>query len=174
MIQNLKSDRNLQLLQGSDSEITQLARSVMIKYKLNAFRAKNSLNNFAINSELKNATAEGFYNLESSASGQWRWTNGEADIFLPNLYTGKDSINVKLFCRMPHPDTPRITLNDNLSPLSCFKIDRGFEYRFKVSGPSVFYRVRILNQSFVPHLLNKDSSDTRPLGLVFNSIRFEE
>jgi hypothetical protein len=174
MIQNLKSNKNLQLLQGSDSGITQLARNVMIKYQLNVFRAQNSLNNFTINSELKNATVAGFYNLETSASGEWRWTNGDADIFLPNLYTDKDSIRVKLFCHMPNSDTPKVILNDNLSPLGCSKIDHGFEYRFKVYGPLVFYRARILNQSFVPHLLNKDDSDARSLGLIFNSIHFEE
>ena len=153
---------------------TQLARNVMIKHQLNVFRPQNSLNNFTINSDLKHASASGFYDQEGPSSGKWRWTNGEADIFLPNLYTDKDSIKVKLFCYVANPDTPKIILNDNLSPLRCSKLNGGFEYSFKVCGPSVFYRARILNQSFVPHFLNKNNSDLRTLGLVFNSISFKE
>jgi hypothetical protein len=105
--------------------------------------------------------------------GKWRWTDGAA-IFLPNLYTDKDSIKVKLVCYVPNPDTPKIILNDNLSPLRCSKFNGGFEYSFKVCGSLVFYRARISSQSFVPHLLNKDNSDVRTLGLVFNSISFKE
>jgi hypothetical protein len=174
LTQNLKANKNLETWQGGDSATTQLARNVMIKHQLNVFGPQNSLNNFTISSDLKNATAEGFYNQESSASGKWRWTNGEADIFLPNLYTDKDSIKVKLLCYLPNPDTPKVILNDNLSPSRCSKSNGGFEYSFKVCGPSVFYRARILSQSFVPHLLNKDNSDARTLGLVFNSISFKE
>jgi len=174
LTQNLKSNKNLEIWQGGDSATTQLARNVMIKHQLNVFRPQNSLNNFTINSDLKHASASGFYDQEGPSSGKWRWTNGEADIFLPNLYTDKDSIKVKLFCYVANPDTPKIILNDNLSPLRCSKLNGGFEYSFKVCGPSVFYRARILNQSFVPHFLNKDNSDLRTLGLVFNSISFKE
>jgi hypothetical protein len=174
LIQNLKADKNLETMQGGGSGIVHLARNVMIKHQLSVFRARYNLNNFAIDSDLKNATGVGFYDQESSSSGKWRWTNGEADIFLPNLYTDKDSIRVKLFCYSPNPDTPRIILNDNLAALSCSKFNGGFEYSFRVYGPSVFYRARILNQSFVPHLSDSTKSDVRTLGLVFNSIRFEE
>jgi hypothetical protein len=174
LIQNLKADRNLETMQGGGPGIVHLARGVMIKHQLSVFRGRYNLNNFTINSDLNDGTAEGFYDQENSSAGKWRWTNGQADIFLPNLYTDKDSIRVRLFCYSPNPDTPRIILNDNLAAVSCSKFNGGFEYRFRVYGPSVFYRARILNQSFVPHLLDSTNSDVRALGLVFNSIRFEE
>ena len=161
-------------MQGGDSALIQRARNVMIKHQLCVFRPQNNLNNFTINSDFKNTMTAGFYGQESSSAGKWRWTNGESDIFLPNLYTDKDSIKVKLFCYLPNPDTPKIILNDNLSPSNYSKFSGGFEYSFKVSGPSVIYRARLLNKSFVPHLLNKENNDVRSLGLAFTSIRFEE
>jgi hypothetical protein len=174
LIQNLKSNKNLQRMQGGDSALIQRARNVMIKHQLCVFRPQNNLNNFTINSDFKNTMTAGFYGQESSSAGKWRWTNGESDIFLPNLYTDKDSIKVKLFCYLPNPDTPKIILNDNLSPSNYSKFNGGFEYSFKVSGPSVIYRARLLNKSFVPHLLNNENNDVRSLGLAFTSIRFEE
>lgn len=173
LIQNLKSN-SLHRMEGGDSALIQLARNVMIKHQLNVFRPKNRLNNFTVNSDFKNTMTAGFYRQESSSAGKWRWTNGEANIFLPNLYTDKDSIKVKLLCYTPNPDTPKIILNDNLSPSGYSKFNGGFEYSFKVCGPSVFYRIRILNQSFVPHLQNKGNGDLRTLGLVFNSVSFKE
>jgi hypothetical protein len=173
LIQNMKSN-SLRRMEGGDSALIQLARDVMIKHQLNVFRPKNRLNNFTIGSDFKNTMTSGFYGRETSPAGKWRWTNGEADIFLPNLYSDKDSIRVKLFCYSPNADTPRIILNDNLAAVSCSKFNGGFEYSFRVYGPSVFYRARILNKSFVPHLSDSTNGDVRTLGLVFNSIRFEE
>jgi len=174
LIQNMKANKNLETMQGGGPALVQLARNVMIKHQLNMFRPQNHLNNFRLTSDFKNTMATGFYNEESSSSGKWRWTNGHADIFLPNLYSDKDSIKVKLFCYLPNPDTPKIILNDNLSPSSYSKFNGGFEYSFKVYGPSVIYKARILNQSFVPHVSDSANSDVRTLGLVFNSIRFED
>jgi len=174
LIQNLKAGKNFETMQGGGRGIVQVARSVMIKHQLSVFRPQYNLNNFVINSDLKNIMAEGFYGAESSGTGRWRWTNGQADIFLPNLYSDKDSIRVKLFCYTPVADTPRIILNDNLAPLSCSKFNGGFQYSFRVYGPSVFYRARILSKNFVPHLSDSTKGDVRTLGLVFNSIRFEE
>jgi len=173
LIQNLKSNK-LHRMEGGDAALIQLARKVMIKHQLNVFKPQKNLNNFTINSDFKNTMTAGFYGQESSSAGKWRWTNGESEIFLPNLYTDKDSIQVRLFCYVPNSDTPKIILNDNLSPSAYSKFNGGFEYSFKVCGPSVFYRLRILNQSFVPHLLNKNNGDERTLGLVFNSVSFKQ
>jgi hypothetical protein len=174
MAENLKADKNLEALQGYNVEITRAARSVMIKNKLNVFKPKTRLNNYAVKSDFADVTASGFYNVEEAENGSYRWTNGAGEIYLPSLYSKKDTIRVKLLCYMPQPDTPNIVLNDNLNPSSFKIIDGGYEYTFPIRDQKVFFRAAILNRSFVPHELNKDNADIRSLGLVFSLISFHD
>jgi hypothetical protein len=172
MTNNLKYDENLESLAGWGQQITEEARNVMIRNQLNLFRPKTKLNNDSIHCKLDGLDFTGFNELENLATDQWRWTNGEAKILLPNFYTDKDFIRVKLYCQSPRQDTPTVILNDNFKPSSIVKFDKGFEFIIPVYGPKVLYKVSILNNNLQTHFSDSTNNDTRAQGLAFKAITF--
>jgi hypothetical protein len=176
MVVFLKTNRNLMSLQGNTEELTTIARNMLIKYQLNVFKPGKRLKDFSVNSEFeKNGlTAIGFYDQDAGGD-KWRWTNGTGEIVLPNLYTSANSIRVKLYCTAPQKDTPMVFLNDNIYPVSYHKFDKGFEYNFPIDKQHVIFRTTIVNKPFVPKQVDStQSTDERKLGLIFNSLSFQE
>ncbi len=170
----LRKGENLETLMGYTNEITEKARKVMIRNKLNVFKPEKKLETYTINSDLAGQDTAGFYKPETSSGVPFRWTNGKAILYLPNLYTIKDTIKVLLKCYVPNADTPRITLDDNLSPFRTCRAEGGYEYFFAFPEQKVLFKLSIENNSYVPHEINKDSPDTRLLGLMFKSVSLSE
>ena len=174
MAQHFKENENLESLQGFNAEIAAQARKVMIENELNVFKPQTKLQNYTLTPDLDQVTDSGFYNLEHSATSKWRWTNGKGEIMLPNLYTNKDSVKVRLFCYAPLADTPVVILNDNLHPSTLQKFNGGFEYHFPVYRQRIFFKASILNKSYVPKMMDSTNTDKRMLGLVFGSMTFND
>jgi hypothetical protein len=173
LAENLKSDTNLVSLENLP-DIIEVARKFMLENQLNVFRAGSKLNDYSLKSDLKDVKATGFYDLEKTPNGGFRWTDGNAQIFLPNLYSDKDSIRVRLYYYLPRPDTPMVVLNNNLYPSNYRKFENGCEYAFPLCKQKVVFKASILSKSFVPSVVDKSSGDSRVLGLVFNSLSFHE
>ena len=171
---NLKENKDLEMLQGNSVESTQKARQVMIKNGLNVFKPETELSEYTIKTELSDVKAIGFYEVEQSEKGSHRWTNGASTIYLPNLYTDKDSVKVTLICYVPYPDTPKVVLNDDILPSSFRSIERGLEYTFPVKEQKVIFKASIINKSFVPNELDQNNADVRSLGLLFNSLTLQD
>jgi hypothetical protein len=175
MADNLKANQNLESLYGYNNEMTGKARDMMIKNKLNVFKPQTKLNEFTLNSNLSGLSTFGFYNLESGPNGTFRWTNGEGVILLPNLYTSKDTIKVRLKCYVPHqPDTPKIVLNDNLIPFRTAAIEGGYEYYFSFQEQKVLFKILLQSKNTIPAEVDLNSSDKRKLGIIFNTLNFYE
>jgi uncharacterized protein YqgC (DUF456 family) len=174
MINNLKADKNLESLMGYNNQITEKARQSMIRNKLNAFKPKMKLTNQTLECSRLGQDTTGFYGLENDSYGAFRWTDGKGIILLPNLYTVKDTITVKLTCYTPNADTPKLTLNDNLMPFYVNHFDGGYDYSFAFEEQKVLFKITIRNQSIIPNTLNKDNPDKRTLGLIFRSVTLNE
>ena len=174
MADNLKLDSNLESLMGYNAEITERARTVMIRNKLNVFKPQTKLTTYKVNSDLAGVRGVGFYELENDQNGAFRWTKGNGIIFLPNLYNIKDTIKVKLQCHIPKVDSAKVILNDNLTPFQTTKVADGFEYLFAFDEQKVLFKASIQNQSFKPQEIISSSTDTRTLGLIFKSLTFYE
>ena len=171
---NIKENKDLEVLQAYNVESVQIARDVMIRNQLNIFKPETKLTKYQVNSDFENVTAKGFYDKENSSKGSYRWTTGRSELYLPNLYTKKDSIKVKLAYYTPYPDTPVVILNDNMKPSGFKTVDGGLEYTFPICKERVIFRASIENKSFVPNKLDSSNSDTRTLGLIFNSLSISE
>ena len=171
---NLKENKNLESLQGNNIETIEKARETMIRNKLNIFKPKMKLTNYTVECTGLSPDTTGFYGLANDSYGAFRWTNGDGTILLPNLYTVKDTINVKLICYTPQADTPEVILNDNLKPFYVSRLDRGYNYSFAFQDQKVLFKASIQNKSNIPHDLSKDNPDKRKLGLIFRSITLTE
>jgi hypothetical protein len=176
MAANLIENKDLDVLQANSIAIAQKARQVLMDNHLNVFKQGGGLRSYTVTSEFNNVPHTGFYDLEGSGDKRWRWTNGNAELLLPNLHTDKKEINIRLFCTTVNADTPVVVVNNQLYPSAIRKFDSGFEYRIPVTAPgqTAISKVTIINKSFNPHLRDAASSDTRDLGLIFNSITFFE
>mgnify|MGYP003575373088 CR=1 FL=1 len=170
MAANLKANQNLETLMGYNNEITHIAREMMIRNKLNVFKPEIKLENYSITSLLDGQVLSGFYDIEKAEAGSYRWTNGKGNVNLPNLYTTKDTIKVQLHCYVPQSDTPIVVLNDKLLPIKTTAVAGGYEYTYAFQEQKVLFKAAIVNNSFVPQEVNKESPDTRKLGLIFNSL----
>jgi hypothetical protein len=169
-----KKNANLGILQAHSLEKAAAARSFMITNNLGVFKHGKKLTSFEVNSSnLTGFDFEGFYPEEKENNNSWRWTNGEGDIILPNLYAVSDSFNLTLKCYVPNPDTPRIVINDNIKPAVINKTDNGFKYTFGNPRPTVLFRLRLLSNSIVPSEKDSASTDSRRLGIVFNGLNIE-
>jgi hypothetical protein len=146
----------------------------MITHSLGVFKHGKKLTSFEVNtSNLKDLDFDGFYEEEKQNNNAWRWTNGEGDIILPNLYAVSDSFNLTLNCYVPNPDTPRVVINDNIKPVIINKTDNGFKYTFGIPAPTVLFRLRLINNGIVPSEKDSTSTDSRRLGFVFSGFKIE-
>jgi hypothetical protein len=169
-----KKNANLGILQAHSLEKAAAARSFMVANNLGVFKHGKKLTSFEVNSSnLTGFDFEGFYEEEKENNKSWRWTNGEGDLILPNLYAVSDTFNLTLNCYLPNPDTPRVVINDNIKPVVINKTDNGFKYTFGIPGPKVLFRLRLLSNSVVPSEKDSASTDSRRLGFVFNGLKIE-
>ena len=168
-----KRDSNLELLQAQSVEKAQVARSFMLLHNLGVFRPGKKLTTYGIDCNFKDIDYDGFYGIEQPDKGGWRWTNGESDIILPNLYAVKDSLYLTIRCYMPGGDTAKVIINDDLSPVSVNKTDMGFKYTFALLKPTVLFRIRLSGKSIIPHEKDSTSMDQRRLGFIFNNLNLE-
>ena len=168
----LKKNNDLQLLQAHSIEDAQAAIAFMLSHNLGVFKPGKKLTTYEVDcNSLKDY--EGFYDIERSANGVWRWTNGESEMLPPNPYAMTDSLYLTVNCYMPHGDTAKVIINDNLRPVSINKTDSGFKYTFALLQPTVIFRIRLLNNAIVPHEKDPVNMDQRRLGFVFNSLKIE-
>ena len=174
MAENLKSNTNLESLMAYNTDIAQKAREMMIRNKLNVFKAETKAEDYTLKSDLTTNRPLGFYDIEKSENSSFRWTNGEGIIYLPNLYTTSDTLKVFLKSYVPMPDTPTIILNDKFLPLNTSKLDDGYEFIYAFQEQKVFYKAVIKNKSFKPQEMSKNSNDQRTLGLIFHSLTFNK
>jgi hypothetical protein len=170
MADSLKMNTNLNTLMGYNEQIAAVARTVMIRNKLNVFKPETKLDAYTLNCE--NAQGLGIYETEHDEHGSLRWTNGNGIILLPNLYNTTDTFKLKLKCYLPRVDSPTVILNDNITPFKATKQGDGFEYLYAFDEQKVIFKATIKNQPFQPHTLDSTSADTRTLGLIFNSLTF--
>jgi hypothetical protein len=61
-----------------------------------------------------------------------------------------------------------------MKPSGFKTVDGGLEYTFPICRERVIFRASIENKSFVPNKLDSSNSDTRTLGLIFNSLSISE
>jgi len=135
---------------------------------------RTPLKNYTINGELKDVTARGLYDLEKSDNGPFRWTNGNAELDLPNLFATKDTIAVTLKCYSPNGDRPNLILNNNITAFETTSLPGSVQYRFIIQKPRIVFKASIINKAFIPHETNSGNPDKRELGLVFSSLFFQE
>lgn len=168
-----KKDSNLELLQAHSVEKARIARSFMLLHNFGVFKPGKKLTTYGIDCNFKDIDYDGFYGIEQSDKGGWRWTNGESDMILPNLYAVKDSLYLTVRCYMPGGDTAKVIINDDLSPVTVNKTDMGFKYTFALLKPTVLFRIRLSGKSIIPHEKDSTNTDQRRLGFIFNNLELE-
>jgi len=168
-----KRDSNLEILQAHSVEKAQAARSFMLLHNFGVFKPGKKLTTYGIDCNFRDIDYDGFYGIEQLDKGGWRWTNGESDMILPNLYAMTDSIYLTVNCYMPKGDTAKVIVNDDLRPVSISKTDMGFKYTFALLKPTVLFRMRFLSSSIIPHEKDSTSTDQRRLGFMFNNLKLE-
>lgn len=166
----MKLNENLDALMGNNTVIATRARTVMIRNQLNIFKPETKIDNN--NLKCDEVRGKGLYDLENDQHGPFRWTNGNGVIILPNYYNVQDTIKVRLKYYAPRPDSPKVVLNDKITPYLTNKVGDDYEYYFAFDEQKVLFKATIKNQPFKPQELDSASTDTLTRGLVFRSLTF--
>ncbi len=173
--ENLKANKNLEILMGYTNEITAAAREVLIRNKLNVFKPMKRLTQFTSNTASNQSWEDlGFYKTEKDDFGPFRWTDGSGIIVLPNLYTTADTVSTILQCYSPQGDTPIVVLNDKFYPFKVEQTADGYKYYYLFQEQKVLYNALIISKPLEDSLNNNPSIDKRKLGIIFRELRVSQ
>jgi|GEM_PF-4922392 len=174
MAENLRANEDLGLLMGYSEEITAKAREVMIRNQLNVFKPETRLEGFRVGSDLAGFKVSGFSESNKDTTGNFKHINDEAIIFLPNLYTQKDSFWITLHGTNIGDFIPQIVLNDGVSPLEIRQGKDGYEYKFALTKQQVLFRLSIRNQGNTPVENEIKTDNAWKSGIIFNGLSFRD
>jgi hypothetical protein len=125
-------------------------------------------------SEAQILYAEGFYDLEQSPSGSWRWMAPAGTVHLKN--TGKE-MRLRVVGNVPtnqFSQPPKIKIELNGEPLdefSTFSVDKEYVIPAARQGNKRYSDLRITtDKSFVPKDVDKTSTDARRLAFSLTQL----